>query len=113
MRSVDDRVAAVRNRTKKLRRRRNGKIPAVLACLMALPLVDLAGRTAAGGSTAFPAEGIFLFGSTSLFGSSVGGYVLVALASFVIAVAITLIVLKRRKIKTDEKPPSDEHDENG
>ena len=44
MRSVDERCAAVRGRERKLRRRRNDRVLTILICLMALPLVDLAGR---------------------------------------------------------------------
>ena len=86
MRGTDERCAAVRRRTVRLRRRRMDGMLVALTCLMALLLVDLAGRTAATVSADPPAVESSLFGATSLFGSSVGGYVLVALVVAVVAV---------------------------
>lgn len=112
MRSVDERVAAVRRRSKKIRRRRSDTALIVLVCLMALPLVDLAGRTVTGGALPSLILDENLFGAASLFGSSVGGYVLVAVISFALAVLVTAFILLRRKSSSkqdglsqeDEKP---------
>jgi len=100
VRSVDERCAAVRSRAKRLRRRRNDRVLAALVCLMVLPLIDLTGRAVAGGSqTPLPfADG--LFGASSLFGPSVGGYVLVAVVDAVAVATVTVLLMLRRKSGT-------------
>ena len=67
---------------------------------MVLPLIDLAGRAAAGESqTSLPfSDG--LFGASSLFGPSVGGYVLVAVVVAVAVAAVTVLLMLRRKSGT-------------
>ena len=106
MRSVDERCAAVRNRARRLRRRRHDGVLVVLICLMALPLVDLAGRTASGGAISLAASGEALFGAASLFGASVGGYVLVAVAGAVVAVLVMVFFKSRKTISRGS--PEDE-----
>lgn len=97
MRTVDERVAAVRNRASRLRRKRSDRLLGAFACLMLLPLVGLAGNLAMGGLPAPADSGAALFGTSSLFGSSAGGYVLVAVLTAAIAVAVTVFLMMRRK----------------
>ena len=97
MRTVDERVAAVRNRASRLRRKRSDRLLGAFACLMLLPLVGLAGNLAMGGLPAPADSGAALFGTSSLFGSSTGGYVLVAVLTAAIAVAVTVFLMMRRK----------------
>ena len=97
MRTVDERVAAVRNRASRLRRKRRDRLLGAFACLMFLPLVGLAGNLAMGGLPAPADFGAALFGTSSLFGSSTGGYVLVAVLTAAIAVAVTVFLMMRRK----------------
>ena len=92
MRSTEERMLAVRRRSSRLRRHRGGRALAVLAFLMALPVVDLAGRYAAGNLAGAPSTENMLFGAASLFGASVGGYVLAA----VITVVVTAFLMMRR-----------------
>ena len=111
MRSVDERCAAVRGRARRLRRRRNDRVLTILVCLMALPLVDLAGRTAAAGMAESPAAAGGLFGAASLFGPSVGGYVIVAMASFAVAVLVTLLLVFRRRTTSREEDETEAKEE--
>ncbi len=97
MRSVDERVAAVQNRSKKLRRKRDDRTLAIVVFLTVLPLLDLAGLTVAGSLPEFSSSSETLFGAASMFGSSVGGYVLVGVVSFALAVLITVFVMLRRR----------------
>ena len=108
MRSVDERVAAVRRRSARLRRRRSDRMLAVLVCIMVFPLVGLAGKVMTDALPA-PAESTSgLFGAASLFGSSAGGYVLVAVLAAVIAAAVTAILMLHRRSRNAK----DEDDEN-
>ena len=107
MRGTDERCAAVRRRTAKLRRRRTDHVLAVLICLMAIPLVDLAGRTAANVAADSSANETGLFGAASLFGSSIGGYVLVALVAAVVAVLITVLCIRRYRASKEEDVDED------
>lgn len=109
MRSTDERIADVRRRSRRLSRRRGNRVLVALVCLMALPLIDLAGRRAMGNEAVSRLSGDGLFGTSSLFGPSVGGYVLVAVATAAIAVAVTALIITRRKTKREEPVP--EHSE--
>lgn len=102
MRSVDERCSAVRDRAKRLRRRRDGRAASVVAALALLSLVDLAGRTASGGIPLPPSTEGGLFGAASLFGPNAGGYVLVALAAAVVAVLVTVFFMARHRPKRDD-----------
>ena len=102
MRTTEERCNAVRNRTRKLKRRRADRVLIILVCLMALPLADLAGRTVTGGTASPYASGMGLFGATSIFGPEAGGYVLVAVVAAAVAVLVTLIVVLRRRRTSDE-----------
>lgn len=112
MRSVDERCAAVRGRTRKLRRKREGGVAAVVAALALFSLVDLVGRSASEGLATTAASNEGLFGAASLFGPSMGGYVLVALVAAVIAVLVTVFFMVRRsgqdsKEETAPEPTSE------
>lgn len=101
MRSTDERIAAVQRRSKRLRRHRNGRFLAILVFLMALPLVDLVGRHAAGSLSVPSLADTGLLGATSLFGPSVGGYVLVAVIAAIVAAVAVALVMARRKQKPE------------
>lgn len=101
MRSVDERCAAVRGRERRLRRRRNDRVLTILICLMALPLVDLVGRTATAGMAESPTAAGGLFGAASLFGSSIGGCAFVALITAVVVALITVLCVRRRRLGDD------------
>ena len=103
MRSVDERCAAVRRRARRLRRRRDDWALAILVCLMAIPLVDLAWRTASDVAAQSPEVEGGLFAAASLFGSSAGGYVLVALATAVAVVLITVLCIRHRRQDNEEE----------
>ena len=106
MRTVDERVAAVRNRASRLRRKRSDRLLGAFACLMLLPLVGLAGNLAMGGLPAPADSGAALFGTSSLFGSSAGGYVLVALVTAVLAVLVTVLCITRhRSVREKDDAP--------
>ena len=96
MRTVDERVAAVRNRSARLRRKRSDRLLGAVACLMLLPAVGLAGSLAIGSLPTSADSGAGLFGTSSLFGSSAGGYVLVAVLAGTIAVTATVLLMMRR-----------------
>ena len=96
MRTVDERTAAVQRRSKLLRRRQLDRVLVVLACVLVVPLVDLAGRYATGSSTVPPAADGGLYGAASFFGSSAGGYVLAAVIAAAVAVAGTVLLMRRR-----------------
>ena len=118
MRTVDERVAAVRNRASRLRRKRSDRLLGAFACLMLLPLVGLAGNLAMGSLPAPADSGAGLFGTSSLFGSSAGGYVLVAVLAAAIAVAVTVFLMMRRKSTSEhadngEEPMADDNMEGG
>lgn len=118
MRSTDERVMAVRSRSRKLRRKRDSRLLVTLLFVVALPLVDLAGRTVAGGLPTPSGADAALFGTSSLFGSSAGGYVLVAVLAAAIAVAVTVFLMMRRKSTSEhadngEEPMADDNMEGG
>ena len=102
MRSVDERVAVVQRRSKRLRQHRNDRVLAALTFLLAFPLVDLVGRHAAG-SIVPSLSGSDLFGASSLFGPSIGGYVIVAVVAAAVAVLVVTFVSARRKAKYKEE----------
>ena len=96
MLDTDARVAAVNGRVARLRRQRERRANAALSascavlCLGLIGVVGLFSRQ----SSSVSVDG--LFGSSSLLGSDVGGYVLVALVSFSLAVVITVLCLRHR-----------------
>ena len=97
MRDVDERVAAVQGRVRRMKRKRDRATVSalgactmlVLACAVGMPLVDGRFDAASGGAT--------LFGASSLFGPSVGGYVLVAIVTAVVVALVTVLCVTRRR----------------
>ena len=113
MRSVGERCDAVRSRAWRLRRRRDGRAATVVAALSLFALVDLAGRAAVGGSSMPPPSAEDLFGASSLFGPSAGGYVLVAVVTAVVVTAVTTLCAKHRRSSGEREGDSDSGDEQG
>lgn len=101
MRTVDERVAAVRSRSRRLQRRRDDLMLSAPLCLIALLFAGFAGGYAVYGGTTDPEPGAGLFGASFFFGPSAGGYVLVAVASFAVAVLVTALVMLRRRAKDE------------
>ena len=97
MRDIDERVATVKRRAKTLRRRRERGVLGIVTALALFFVVDLAGRTYSGGSASPVSSDGGLFGASSLFGPSIGGYVLVALVVAAAAVLVTVLVMARRR----------------
>ena len=94
MLDVDARIAAVNGRAARLRRRKERRITVALsgACTaLFLGLLGVIGQ-ASGQSSFVSVAG--LYGSSSLLGSDAGGYVLVAVVSFALAVAVTMLCLR-------------------
>ena len=102
MRSIDERVAAVQRRSKRLRQHRSDRVLAASVFLLAFLLVDLVGKHAAGGIAPFLSDSD-LFGASSLFGPSIGGYVIVAVIAAAAAVLVVTFVSARRKAKCKEE----------
>ena len=94
MRDVDERVAAVQGRVRLIRRKRDRSVACAVAACAVLAFVGLMGMPVVSGQLAATFEGSSLFGATSLFGASVGGYVLVALVAAVVAVAVTVFLMR-------------------
>ena len=97
MRDVDERVSAVQGRVRRMKRKRERTMVgalatmAVLVCavLVSVPVVTEQTESTSGSST--------LFGAASLFGPSIGGYVLVAIVTAVVVALITAFFMMRRK----------------
>ena len=97
MRSVDERCSAVRGRSRRLWHRRDRRVAAAVAAFAIIAFVDLANRTIVGdGSMPLPSVNT-LFGASSLYGPSAGGYALVALVAAVVAVSVTSFCMMYRK----------------
>ena len=95
MRDVDERVAAVRGRVRKMRRTRDRSAVGALAACIALACVGLVGMPIASGQANAAHDGSYLFGASSLFGPSVGGYVLVAIITAVVVALVTVLCVTR------------------
>ena len=92
MRSVEERVISVRKRELgKNLKTRSLAIAGVCSLVCLVPILVVVGSDA----TTTPSAGEGLYGA-SVFGEAVGGYVLVALVSFVAAVTLTITCLRRR-----------------
>lgn len=108
MRDVDERVAAVQGRVRRMKRKRDRATVGVLATLSVVAVFCLVGVPLVSGQPTASSGGATLFGAASLFGPSAGGYVLVALVAAVAAVLITVFCMMRRR-STEEKrdlPPN-------
>lgn len=92
MRSVDERVTSVRRRERgrSLKTRLLGMVGACALVCLALVLSVVGSDV-----TAPPSAGQGLYGA-SIFGETVGGYVLVAIVSFIAASTLTFACLRHR-----------------
>ena len=105
MLDADARMAAVNSRVARLRLQRKRRVNAALSTFCAVLCLGLIGviELFSGRSSSVAVDG--LFGSSSLMGSNVGGYVLVALMSFSLAVIATLLCLRRKS--SNQNDPDD------
>ena len=105
MRDVDERVVAVQRRVRRIKHKRDRAMIGVLGtctvlvlvCVFSLPFMDKQFAVS---------DAPTLLGSASLFGPSVGGYVLVALVTAVVVGLVTALFISRRKkndISTDDE----------
>lgn len=101
MRNVDERMAAVRVRVAQTRRKRERGAVALAAVAAFLCVGSVAGMSAFVGSTTGAPFSSTLFGATSVFGPGVGGYVLVALISGAVAVLVTVLCVRNRKLSQE------------
>ena len=95
MRDVDERVAAVQGRVRRIKRKRERATVGALGTLTVLVLACVVGMPLAGGQFDVASGGSTLFGASSLFGPSVGGYVLVALVTAVVVALVTVLCVSR------------------
>ena len=103
MRSTEERINLMHRRTEELRKRRERMILAGMGSVSAflgliLLVVTVYSAEAPGAITDAAMAG------TSMLADSVGGYVMVAVVSFIVAVVITATCLKYRQEKQDELP---------
>ena len=120
MRDVDERVAAVQRRVRRIERQRDRATAGALGTLTVLVLACVMGMPLVGGQLGVASGGSALFGASSLFGPSVGGYVIVALVTAVVVALVTVLcVTHRRSAKEEMDVPeaptafSDETDSHG
>lgn len=97
MRDVDERIAAVQGRVRRMKRKNDRVAVGALAACMVLACVGLVGMPVANGQAATSHDGSSLFGATSLFGPSIGGYVLVAIITAVVVALVTALFVMRRR----------------
>ena len=101
MRSTEERVASVRRRAhgESLKSR---SLRVVGACSLVCLLLALGVLGSGVTVSSSPTQGLY---GASILGDAVGGYVLVALVSFVAATALTLACLQHRAQRKGEHPP--------
>ncbi len=101
MRDKADRLDAMHKRAEELRRKRDMLVMRALGTASALLFVSLIGvmtlLESAGHSVS--AEGLY---GTSMLNESTGGYILVAIISFMLAVVITVLCFKIKEYKKDK-----------
>lgn len=104
MRSASERVEAMHERARLLRRARDRTINGILTTISAFMLIVIIVLAALPGGGFHTIENAGETGS-SLLDAGVGGYVLVAVASFMLAVIITVLCIRWRekKHKSEEK----------
>ncbi|MBR1828599.1 MAG: hypothetical protein IJ781_03700 [Atopobiaceae bacterium] len=107
MRSVDERVTSVRRRERgrSLKTRLLGMVGACALVCLALVLSVVGSDV-----TAPPSAGQGLYGA-SIFGETVGGYVLVAIVSFIAASTLTLACLRHRAHRDKTPLPVDQEND--
>ena len=97
MRDIDERVAAVQGRVRRMKRTHDRVVVGALAACVVLVCTGLVGMPVVSGQTTAAHDGSYLFGTSSLFGPSVGGYVLVAIVTAVVAALVTVLCVTRRR----------------
>lgn len=97
MRDVDERVAAVQGRVRRIKRQRDRAKAGAIGTLTVVVLVCAVGVPLVGGQFDASSGASTLFGASSLFGPSAGGYVLVALITAVVVALITAFCISRRR----------------
>ena len=103
MRDIDERVAAVQRCTRNMKRRRDRSTKGALATLIAFAFVGLMGLPVVNGQATAAFDGASLFGASSLFGPSAGGYVIVALITAVVVALVTALCVTRRRSGEEER----------
>lgn len=97
MLDTDARVAAVNARAARLRKRKERRIDAALAASCAVICLGLFGVARMLSEHSSIVSVHELYGASSMLGADVGGYVVVALISFSLAVIVTVLCLRRRR----------------
>ncbi len=102
MRSTEERISLMHRRTEELQKRHEkriligmGSVSALLGLILLVVTVVSVGAPGAITDAAMA--------GTSMLADSVGGYVMVAVISFIAAVVITATCLKKRRGKSDEQ----------
>ena len=112
MRDVDERVAAVHRRARRIKRQRDRATVGVLGTCVALVFACVVGMPLVGGQFSAASGSSTLFGASSLFGPSAGGYVLVALVTAVVVALVTALCIVRRPKQEDAEPMQPENPPN-
>ena len=102
MRDVDERVAAVQGRVRRIKRQRDRAAAGALGTLTVLVLACVVGIPLVGGQFDAVSSGSTLFGASSLFGPSAGGYVIVALITAVVVALVTVLCVRRGRSTEEE-----------
>ena len=101
MRDRAGRLDAMHKRAEELRRKRDMLVMRALGTVSALLLVSLIGVMTLLGSAGHSVSAEGLYG-TSMLNESTGGYILVAMISFMLAVVITVLCFKIKEYKEDK-----------
>ena len=104
MRNNSERIEAMHERAKRIKRAKDKRINSVLGACSALLLVGIVVFATLMGGGLHPINNIGETGS-SLLDEEVGGYVLVAVTSFMVAVVVTVLCIKwnnKRKNSEDK-----------
>lgn len=101
MRDRADRLDAMHKRADELRRKRDVLVMRVLGTASALLLVSLIGVMTLLGTAGHSVSADGMYG-TSMLNESTGGYILVAIISFMLAVVITVLCFKIKKYKEEK-----------
>ena len=112
MRSASEKVEALHEKMRLLRNARDRMINSVLGGASAVMLAGIVVLAAMLGGTLHPIDNTGEVGSSLLF-EGAGGYVLVAVVSFMAAVVITVVCIRRNyrdKIGPDGEAPDSENE---
>ena len=103
MRDVDERVAAVQRRTSRMKRKHDRVVASALTALTAIAFVGFLGVPVVSGQVTNTQSVPSLFGATSLFGPSAGGYVIVALLTAVVVALVTALCITRHRLSKEKR----------